>query len=76
MPDPLLSIAATSVLLLMILCGTALLGWRAWLDLRRLEVETRPRMGAGCPPVGSLIELADLRERVRKLERIAEIIDP
>ena len=54
----------------------ALQGWHAWLDLRRLEFERRceerPRPISSA---GSRIELADLRERVRKLEAIAAGID-
>jgi hypothetical protein len=52
----------------------ALRGWQGWLDLKRLE------LSQGCNPpaptsTGNRIELADLRERVRKLEAIAAGID-
>jgi len=52
----------------------ALKGWQGWLDLKRLELTQ------GCTPAapagtGNRIELADLRERVRKLEAIAAGID-
>jgi hypothetical protein len=49
-------------------------GWQGWLDVRKLEltgtVRKEPRSQAG-----DLIEMADLRERVRKLENIAACID-
>ena len=52
----------------------ALKGWQGWLELKRLELTqaTGDRM---LPPAGGRIEIADLRERVRKLEAIAAGID-
>ena len=52
----------------------ALKGWQGWLELKRFELSHQ----AGdrtLPPAGNRIELADLRERVRKLEAIAAGID-
>ncbi len=49
-------------------------GWKAWLDYKRLELAR----GVGditMPPAGGRIELADLKERIRKLEAIAAGID-
>jgi hypothetical protein len=58
--------------------GTAafagLKGWNAWLELKRMEL-THLVADHGLPPAGNRIELADLRERVRKLEAIAAGID-
>ena len=48
--------------------------WNGWLDLKKLELA----QGAGdraLPPASGRIEMADLRERVRKLEAIAAGID-
>ena len=74
--DPVsIALVATSVLLAI---GTAayagLKGWNAWLELKRLELSHN---GADrtVPPAGNRIELADLKERVRKLEAIAAGID-
>jgi len=52
----------------------ALKGWQGWLELKRFE------LSQGCadrtlPPATGRIEIADLRERVRKLEAIAAGID-
>ena len=44
----------------------ALRGWRGWLDLKRLELAAPAR------PAGGRIELAALRERVRRLEAIVD----
>lgn len=44
--------------------------WHGWLELKRLELACRT-----ASPTGDRIELADLRERVRKLEAIAACVD-
>ena len=52
----------------------ALKAWNGWLELKRLELS----QAAGdrtLPPASGRIEIADLRERVRKLEAIAAGID-
>jgi hypothetical protein len=56
----------------------ALAGWRGWLDLQRTALAgDHPDMPAAAAPAntGARIELADLKERVRKLEAIAAGID-
>jgi hypothetical protein len=52
----------------------ALKGWQGWLELKRFEL-THLTAEKGLPPAGNRIEIADLRERVRKLEAIAAGID-
>ena len=52
----------------------ALKGWQGWLELRRFEL-THDAADRTLPPTGNRIEMADLRERVRKLEAIAAGID-
>lgn len=52
----------------------ALKGWNGWLELKRVEI-THSLADGHLPPAGNRIELADLRERVRKLEAIAAGID-
>ena len=72
-----LAIAAigTSVLLAMSLASFAgLKGWQAWLDFKRLELAAQTG-DHNLPPATGRIELADLKERVRKLEAIASGID-
>lgn len=74
--DPLsIALIGGSVL---IAIGTAavagLKGWNAWLELKRMEL-THSIADGHLPPAGNRIELADLRERVRKLEAIAAGID-
>ena len=52
----------------------ALKGWQGWLELKRFEL-THGVADPTEPPAGNRIEVADLRERVRKLEAIAAGID-
>ena len=56
------------------LTAAALSGWRGWLDLQRHAIAGE-RGPMSPPSTGARIELADLRERVRKLEAIAAGID-
>ncbi len=64
-----------SVLLAIGLAAVAgLKGWQAWLDYKRLELAAQTG-DHNLPPATGRIELADLRERVRKLEAIASGID-
>lgn len=48
-------------------------GWRDWIGLQRLAMEREDRPVAS--PAGGRIELADLKERVRRLEAIAAGVD-
>jgi hypothetical protein len=69
-----------AVLALSVLVGLAaaswagLKAWNGWLDLKRLEL-AQVTGDRGLPPATGRIEIADLRERVRKLEAIAAGID-
>ena len=76
MTDPLsIAVLGASIVLALTIAALSLLkGWRGWLDLKRLELASRGGE-AGLPPASGRIELADLKERVRKLEAIAAGID-
>jgi hypothetical protein len=76
MTDP-VSIALIGTCLLAIValaCLAGLKGWSAWLDYKRLELASQSGE-VSLPRTGGRIELADLKERVRKLEAIAAGID-
>ena len=75
MTDPIaIALVGASVLLTLALASIALLkGWSAWLDYKRLELAAHGDVVL--PPAGGRIEIADLKERVRKLEAIAAGID-
>jgi hypothetical protein len=54
----------------------SLRGWRDWIELKRAELDNRPpSSNEGIPSPASRIEVADLKERVKKLEAIAAGID-
>ncbi|HEX8644075.1 MAG TPA: hypothetical protein VF702_09205 [Allosphingosinicella sp.] len=52
-------------------------GWQGWLDLKRMELagHSRTRGESARPPAMERIEIADLKERIRKLEAIASCVD-
>lgn len=79
MDDPLLLIgfASTGLLASALASAAALRGWTAWLDLKRLQLNGRGAFSERSIPSPSpgRIELADLRERVRRLEAIASGVD-
>ena len=59
-----------------IVTAGALRGWKGWLELKRLELQSRHAETAlPAPNTGSRIEIADLKERIRKLEAIAAGVD-
>lgn len=53
----------------------SLRGWRQWIDLKRAELDVAHPVVEGAPSTVSRIEVADLKERVKKLEAIAAGID-
>ncbi len=76
MTDPITTALLASVALLAL--GLALLaslkGWNGWLDYKRMELAGRQREGG--PGVAmERIEIADMKERIRKLEAIASCVD-
>ena len=76
MQDPYitLTVALTGLIGLAMLTNAALRGWRDWIALKRLEMENGHADQAG-PSPASRIEIADLKERIRKLEAIAAGVD-
>ena len=76
MTEPLsTALFASSILVAVAIAAVAgLKGWREWIDLKRLEL-SHGIADATIPAAGNRIEMADLRERVRKLEEIAAGID-
>lgn len=76
MTDPhlLLTLAGTTLVGLGLALLAGLRGWQGWLDLKRLEL-SGPKAREGRSPTIERIEIADLRERIRKLEAIASCVD-
>ena len=70
-----LILAAAAILVSALLCAAGLRAWRAWLDLRRFEIARRSEPDDPEQDVGVRIELAAVRERLKKLEAIASGVE-
>jgi len=67
-------VAGAALAGLLVTAGAALRAWSGWLDLKREEL--RQGRGDELVPAGvTRIEMADLKERLRKLEAIASGVD-
>ena len=65
-------IAGAAVVITAMLCLTACRVWRGWLDFKRLQLAAR---SGGGEDVGVRIELAAVKERLKKLEAIASGVE-
>ena len=74
-PMTMMAMAGFGLAGLGILLFSALRGWQGWLDLKRLELAAAEPRGASHGGMAERIEMADLKERIRKLENIAACID-
>ena len=74
--DPItMAVLGASVLIGMAAASWAgLKAWNGWLELKKMEL-TQSVGERGLPPASGRIEMADLKERIRKLEAIAAGID-
>jgi hypothetical protein len=69
-----ITMASFGLLALSIALFAGLKGWQGWLELKRLELAGTARQEPRSPAMDR-IEIADLKERIRKLESIAACID-
>jgi hypothetical protein len=75
-PSFYITISAVALATVALIAAAGLRGWRDWIDYKRAELETQHRPSSeGVPSAVSRIEVADLKERVKKLEAIAAGID-
>jgi hypothetical protein len=70
-----LILAATALSITAILCLAGLRAWNGWLGLKRLELERLQDAAQDEGEVGVRIELAAVRERLKKLEAIASGVE-
>ena len=75
-----LTLAASGLAGLGMVTAAGLSGWRGWLSLKRHELEDSQsgrsaEVSGAVPSAASRIEMADLKERIRKLEAIAAGVD-
>jgi hypothetical protein len=76
MPTTTLIFAATALAITAMLCLAASRAWKGWLELKRLELAARAAQPeAAEDSIGVRIELADVRERLKKLEAIASGVE-
>ena len=68
--------AGTLIAVTGMICLAVLKGWRSWIKFRRFEISagTAPMEAPELPPAVR-IEMAHLKERLRKLEAIARGVD-
>ena len=69
-PASLVALSASGLVAIGFASAAGLKGWTGLLELRRLEIAGR-RGGAARTASGARVELVDLRERVKRLEAIA-----
>lgn len=76
-PNFYIIIGAFAVLCVGIVSTLSLRGWRDWIALKHAELQLNQNISAetATPSTASRIEVADLKERVKKLEAIAAGID-
>jgi hypothetical protein len=77
-PNLYLTMAGASLAGLGMVCTAALAGWRGWLSLKERELHAIGEHGQAdlpLPNASARIEIADLKERIRKLEAIASGVD-
>ena len=71
-----LVVSTAALIGLCIVAGALLRAWHGWLSLKSRELENRrPEWDGGAPSGMARIEIADLKERIRKLEAIAAGVD-
>ncbi|KTT69273.1 hypothetical protein [Sphingomonas endophytica] len=73
-PQVYLTLAAAALAGLAMLVYAGLNGWRGWLQLKSQQLRLASDV-APAPHAGARIEIADLKERIRKLEAIAAGVD-
>lgn len=77
-PNFYLVIASAALAGLGMVTAASLAGWRGWLALKRQELSLAHTGDSHQPApsnAGARIEIADLKERIRKLEAIAAGVD-
>lgn len=73
--ETIIVIALGAVAALALAGGIAAWCWKGWLELKRAELGIGGERRSAGSNTGSRIEVADLKERVRRLEAIAAGVD-
>ena len=76
MTEPTFIIAAASLIGIVVVAVSLLRAWQGWLTLKERELGMGPReIEGGVGEGAARIEIADLKERIKKLEAIASGVD-
>jgi hypothetical protein len=81
MMDPTLVITAACLVGICVVAFALLQAWRGWLELKRQELDraargpAAPEIEGGASAGAARIELADMKERIKKLEAIASGVE-
>ena len=67
--------AVTAFTVTAVIAFVGLRAWRGWLDLRRYEIAATQSLPRDETDSGTRIEMAGIKERLRKLEAIATGVD-
>ena len=81
MMEPTLVITAACLVGICVVAFALLRAWQGWLELKRQELDRGPRVShapeieGGASAGAARIELADMKERIKKLEAIASGVE-
>ncbi|WP_394729016.1 hypothetical protein [Altererythrobacter sp. GH1-8] len=76
MLEPTVIIAATCLVGMCVTALALLKAWQGWLSLKLRELDNAPHeIEGGLGASAARIEIADLKERIKKLEAIASGVD-
>lgn len=81
--DPIVTTAIACLVGISVVAFAFLRGWQGWLELKRQELErtgafnnaSAPEIEGGAGVGAARIEMADLKERIKKLEAIASGVE-
>ncbi len=74
-PNVYVTVSLSSLAGLAMVTTAGLSGWRGWLALKHQQLDATQDAMPPLPSAGSRIEIADLKERIKKLEAIAAGVD-
>lgn len=74
--EPTIIIATASLVGLCVVAFALLRAWHSWIALKQRELDSAPgEIEGGVGNSAARIEIADLKERIKKLEAIASGVD-
>lgn len=74
-PNIYITVATATLAGVAMITTAGLSGWRGWLALKQSQLDQAHGPAAPAATAGARIEIADLKERIKKLEAIAAGVD-